>query len=239
MKPVIGITSDIGKENNYKLNKNYVNAVIRAGGMPIILSVGIENDVKQLSTMLDGLVLTGGGDIDPTLFNEEPHPSLGTVSPSRDSVEIAMVHEMLSLDKPVLGICRGLQILNVAVGGNMYQDIHSQYSRPGLQHAQKSPRNHQSHFVQMVKGSLLESITACNQIKVNSFHHQAVKDVPEPLIISGVASDGIIEAIESTGHTFVLGVEWHPEELSEAGDVVSLRLFDRFIHECKEKRKSQ
>src|SRR4051794_17760377 len=110
MKPIIGITSDIGKENNYRLNGAYVNSIIRAGGIPVLLPVGIESDVGHLSKMLHGVVLTGGGDVDPASFNEEPHPSLGTVSPSRDSIEIEIVHELLRLNKPILGICRGLQI---------------------------------------------------------------------------------------------------------------------------------
>lgn len=238
MKPIIGITTDIGKENRHVLNHNYVKAVIQAGGLPVILPVGIEEDVKQLSKTLDGLLLTGGGDIDPTLFDEEPHKHLGDVSPKRDSIEIELAKEMLSLNKPVLGICRGLQVLNIALGGNMFQDIYSQNTSTLLQHVQKAPRIHQSHFVQVKEGSLLQSIAESDQIKVNSFHHQAVKDVPNPLIISGTASDGIIEAIESEDHAFVLGVQWHPEALAETGDQVSLRIFEKFIGKTNENRQS-
>lgn len=238
MKPLIGITADLEKESKYMLNSTYVKAVIQAGGLPVILTVGIEEDVKQLTKMLDGLLLTGGGDIDPTLFSEEPHRHLGDISPSRDSIEIKLIQEMLTLNKPILGICRGHQLLNIALGGNMYQDIYSQHAGTLLQHAQKAPRSHQSHFIQVKEDSLLESITKSEQIKVNSYHHQAVKDVPLPLIISGVASDGIIEAIESTKHSFVLGVQWHPEALVENKEVVSLRLFENFIGKCCESRKS-
>ena len=239
MKPIIGITTDIGKENRHLLNNNYVKAVIQAGGLPVILPIGIEEDVKQLSNMLDGVLLTGGGDIDPMLFGEEPHKQLGEVSPSRDSIELRLVQEMLTKNKPILGICRGLQVLNIAVGGNMYQDIYSQNTSTLLQHVQKAPRIHQSHFVQIKEGSLLGSIAESSQIKVNSYHHQAVKDVPNPLIISGTASDGIIEAIESTKHSFVLGVQWHPEALAKNGDIVSLRIFEKFLEKSNESRQSK
>ena len=237
MKPVIGITTDIEQESKHVLNNNNVQAVIRAGGLPVILPIGIDKDVKQLSTMLDGLLLTGGGDIDPMLFGEEPHKHLGDVSPSRDSIEMALAQEMLKLNKPILGICRGLQIINIALGGNMYQDIYSQRDVPLLQHAQKAHRYHLSHFVQVEKGSLLESITKREQIKVNSYHHQAVKYVPLPLITSGVASDGTIEAIESTEHAFVLGVQWHPEALADNQDTVSLDIFEKFLEKCHESRR--
>lgn len=234
---MIGITTDIENESKYVLNHNNVQAVLRAGGLPVVLPIGIEQDVQQLSTMLDGLLLTGGGDIDPMLFGEEPHKHLGDVSPSRDSIEMALVQEMLKKNKPILGVCRGLQIINIALGGNMYQDIYSQLDVSLLQHAQKAHRFHQSHFVQVKEGSLLESITKSDQIKVNSYHHQAVKDVPLPLIISGVSSDGIIEAIESTEHIFVLGVQWHPEALADNKETDSLRLFEKFIVKCRESRK--
>ena len=202
MKPVIGITTDIDRDRKHHLNTNYVTAIIRAGGLPLILPIGVEEDVKQIVTMLDGLLLTGGGDIDPTLFNEEPHALLGEVTPTRDTLEIELAKEMLQVNKPILGICRGLQILNVALGGAIIQDIHSQSANTILQHSQKAPRSHSSHFVQIEKDTILESITKTHKIKVNSFHHQAVKDVPEPLIISGTASDGIIEAVESTSASF-------------------------------------
>ena len=239
MKPVIGITTDLDKKNNHMLKNAYVNAIIQAGGLPIILPVGIEEDVGQFAELIDGLLLTGGGDIDPTLFGEEPHPLLGEVEPQRDTVELDLFKEVLALNKPILGVCRGIQVINLAFGGNMYQDIYAQNRGDFLQHSQKGPRTHASHFVQVEKDSLLASITKTNQIKVNSFHHQAVKDVPKPLRIIGTASDGVIEAIESTVHNFVLGVQWHPEALGQKNDAVSLQIFDAFIQECGESRSSR
>ena len=240
MKPVIGITTDLETNDRRVLNNTYVNAVIRAGGLPIILPVGIEKDAKRFAAMLDGLLLTGGEDIDPMIYDEEPHVDLGKVDPTRDTVELHLMKEFLALNKPILGICRGIQMINVALGGNMYQDIYGQKTQKTgilLQHAQKAPTSHSSHFVQVEKGSLLESIAKMPEIKVNSYHHQAVKKVPKPLQVSGVASDGIIEAIESTAHAFVLGVQWHPEALAQNKDAVSLRMFDAFIEKCKESRK--
>ena len=232
MKPVIGITTDFEEDGKSILKNTYVQAVIRAGGLPMIVPVGLEQDVDQLVAMLDGLLLSGGNDINPMLFNEEPHEHLGEVSPSRDSSELELARRMLKTGKPILGICRGLQVLNVAVGGTLYQDLHKQNEGPILQHVQKAPNTHSSHYVQVDKGSLLESIAGSDRIQVNSYHHQSLKDVPPIFKITGVASDGIVEAIESTDEQFVLGLQWHPEALSAAKDAVSLRIFERFIGAC-------
>ncbi|WP_399631358.1 gamma-glutamyl-gamma-aminobutyrate hydrolase family protein [Sporosarcina sp. SG10008] len=232
MKPVIGITTDVQQDGENILKNTYVQAVIRAGGLPMIVPVGLEQDVEQLIEMFDGLLLSGGNDINPMLFNEEPHEYLGVVSPSRDSSELELARRMLKTGKPILGICRGLQVLNVAVGGTLYQDLYKQNDSPILQHIQKAPNTHCSHYVQLDKGSLLESIAGSERIQVNSYHHQSLKEVPSDFKVTAVASDGIVEAIESTDEQFVLGVQWHPEALSAAGDAVSLRLFERFISEC-------
>ncbi|MET3657897.1 gamma-glutamyl-gamma-aminobutyrate hydrolase family protein [Sporosarcina psychrophila] len=232
MKPVIGITTDVQQDGENILKNTYVQAVIRAGGLPMIVPVGLEQDVEQLIEMFDGLLLSGGNDINPMLFNEEPHEYLGVVSPSRDSSELELARRMLKTGKPILGICRGLQVLNVAVGGTLYQDLYKQNDSPILQHIQKAPNTHCSHYVQLDKGSLLESIAGSERIQVNSYHHQSLKEVPSDFKVTAVASDGIVEAIESTHEQFVLGVQWHPEALSAAGDAVSLRIFERFISEC-------
>ncbi|AMQ05571.1 gamma-glutamyl-gamma-aminobutyrate hydrolase family protein [Sporosarcina sp. FSL K6-1540] len=232
MKPVIGITTDVQQDGENILKNTYVQAVIRAGGLPMIVPVGLEQDVEQLIEMFDGLLLSGGNDINPMLFNEEPHEYLGVVSPSRDSSELELARRMLKTGKPILGICRGLQVLNVAVGGTLYQDLYKQNDSPILQHIQKAPNTHCSHYVQLDKGSLLESIAGSERIQVNSYHHQSLKEVPSDFKVTAVASDGIVEAIESTDEQFVLGVQWHPEALSAAGDAVSLRIFERFISEC-------
>ena len=232
MKPIIGITIDMEKDDKQSIKNAYVKAVIRAGGLPFLIPSGVEGDATQLVERIDGLLLSGGDDINPLLFDEEPHPNLGTVTPARDATELEITRQMLKQDKPILGICRGIQVLNVAVGGTIYQDCTKQIDRPILQHYQKAPIGHPTHFVQLAKGSLLEELAGREQILVNSFHHQSLKDVPEPFIVTGTATDQIIEAVESAQHQFVIGVQWHPELLAEIGDTMSLQLFDRFILAC-------
>ncbi|MDW0116702.1 gamma-glutamyl-gamma-aminobutyrate hydrolase family protein [Sporosarcina thermotolerans] len=234
MKPIIGITSNV-EHLTHTLQNTYIQAVIAGGGVPLIIPTGVETDVGQITSIIDGLVVSGGGDINPMEFNEEPIQQLGDVTPERDSIELELVRQMLSLDKPILGICRGHQILNVAFGGTIYQDINTQITTPLVQHNQNAKRSHQSHTVNVVKDTLLASITLSEKILVNSFHHQAVKDIPSPLIVSGQASDGVVEAMESTKHHFVLGVQWHPEALLHKGDQVSDRLFKAYINACLER----
>ncbi|WP_262175753.1 gamma-glutamyl-gamma-aminobutyrate hydrolase family protein [Saccharococcus sp. Marseille-Q5394] len=234
MKPIIGITSNIDSAA-HTLQNTYIQAVIDGGGVPFIIPTGVESDVQQITTLLNGLIISGGGDMNPHLFNEEPWPELGNVTPERDSIEMELVRHMLKLDKPILGICRGHQVLNVALGGTLYQDIVSQVASPILQHDQKAKREYQSHAVHIEKGTILESITTSDKIMVNSFHHQAVKDIPSPLVVSGKASDGIAEAVESTDHHFVVGVQWHPESLMQNSDQVSRRLFEAYMKACVER----
>ncbi|MFC5601898.1 gamma-glutamyl-gamma-aminobutyrate hydrolase family protein [Sporosarcina koreensis] len=234
MKPVIGITSNLDS-TAHMLQNTYIQAVISGGGIPFIVPTGVENDAQQIAALLDGLVISGGGDLNPILFNEEPLPQLGNVTPERDSAELELVRHMLAADKPILGICRGHQVLNVAFGGTLYQDIISQSASPLLQHDQKAKRDHPSHAVHVEKGTRLASIANSEKILVNSFHHQALKDIPAPLIVSGKASDGIVEAVESTDHHFVVGVQWHPEALMQNEDQVSMRLFEAYMKACTER----
>lgn len=235
VKPIIGITSSMEiEETYYKIDNNNVKAISQSGGLPVMLPYLLtEVDIDQIADKIDGLYLTGGYDIDPTLFGEEPHPNLGTIIPSRDSFEISLIKRMLELQKPVLAVCRGCQILNIAVGGNMYQDIYAQLDCDLLQHNQKAAGSHASHFVNVLKGSLLHRLTGLEKIKVNSWHHQANREVPDSFQVSGKANDGVIEAIESSVYPFVLGLQWHPEQLVTANDASSLRIFEGFIMACQ------
>jgi putative glutamine amidotransferase len=235
LKPIIGITSNIDS-TTHSLQNTYIHAVIAGGGIPLVIPTGLESDAQQITTLIDGLIITGGGDINPLLFNEEPVQQLGNVTPERDTIELELVKQMLTLDKPILGICRGHQVLNVALGGTLYQDINSQSAGQILQHDQKAKREHQSHSVHIEQGTILAAIATTEKIMVNSFHHQALKDVPAPLIVSGKASDGIVEAVESTDHHFVVGVQWHPEALIQKEDQFSTRLFQAYMNACLEKR---
>ncbi|WP_223639609.1 gamma-glutamyl-gamma-aminobutyrate hydrolase family protein [Planococcus sp. 4-30] len=236
MKPIIGVTAslELGRDE-YGIELADTEAIVSAGGLPIMLPHLMEEaDIEEIAEHIDGLFLAGGYDIDPTLFDEEPHPNLGVIIPSRDAFELELAKKVLALKKPILGVCRGAQILNIAVGGDMYQDITTQVKADLLQHQQKAPRFHGSHFIDVTEGSLLHRLTGVQRMKVNSRHHQANRHVPKPFIISGISSDGIVEAIESTQHHFALGVQWHPENMARAKDSASLGIFAGFIEACRE-----
>ncbi|MBA4603455.1 gamma-glutamyl-gamma-aminobutyrate hydrolase family protein [Thermoactinomyces mirandus] len=238
MKPLIGLTMSLEEEKKQCLGRSYTDSVLQAGGIPLLIPYIVDDQaLQQLSRKLDGLILTGGGDIDPTLFDEEPHQNLGEIIPDRDDMEIALIEQFMVQNKPIFGICRGCQILNIALGGDMYQDICSQ-KQTMLQHTQRAPRHHPSHTITIVENTLLHSIYAKGQAKVNSFHHQAVRNVKPSFQISAVAKDGIIEAFESSRHDFVLGVQWHPEEMVP-NDTEAVKLFQAFVNACIRRKEKQ
>ncbi|WP_010272481.1 gamma-glutamyl-gamma-aminobutyrate hydrolase family protein [Paenibacillus senegalensis] len=239
MKPLIGVTSSIKEDRLLITGLDYVMSMEWAGGTPVVLpNLADAAAMDHIANSIDGLLVTGGKDIDPTWFGEEPHVKLGEVSPQRDHFEMQMVQRMMKLDKPILGICRGCQILNVTSGGDLYQDIHSQNEGPLLQHYQVAPRYHVSHFIDVVEGSLLHQISGSQRYKVNSYHHQALRKVADGFEVTARASDGIIEAFESKNHKFVLGVQWHPENLLKKDDVYAQRLFQAFIEACRQSQDS-
>ncbi|WP_085993319.1 gamma-glutamyl-gamma-aminobutyrate hydrolase family protein [Oceanobacillus senegalensis] len=233
MKPIIGITTSMEiDQTQYTTNQRNVRAIIRAGGLPMMLPYVLDDmDLAQIAQQIDGLYATGGDDIDPTLFGEEPHPKLGPIIPKRDQFEIELMKKMLDMDKPILGVCRGSQTLNIAAGGDMYQDIYAQMESELLQHSQRAPREHGSHYVDILGNSLLYQLVGQKKIRVNSYHHQANRDVSENYQISALASDGVVEAIESKENTFVLGVQWHPEAMN---DEASDKIYLGFIEACKQ-----
>ncbi|WOV85032.1 gamma-glutamyl-gamma-aminobutyrate hydrolase family protein [Sporosarcina jeotgali] len=232
MKPIIGITSDIDENGETFLKADYSRAVLRAGGLPVVLPAGLE-DIEEICGRIDGLLLTGGEDVNPLLFGEEPKKELGKIAPERDTMEMALAKCAMGKDMPVLGICRGHQILNVALGGTIYQHIYTDLEGPLLQHKQQADRNYPTHTVQVSEGSRLSEFASSAEILVNSLHHQAVNLVPEPLKVIATAKDGIIEALESTKHRFVMSVQWHPEALSNRADETSLNLFKGLINASK------
>lgn len=211
MKPLIGLTCSY-EEEKHLFNDCYREAVEVSGGVPILLPTTVEpQTLLSYLEIVDGLILIGGDDINPLLFGENPKRELGVVSPKRDFFELNLCRLFLAKGKPILGICRGLQILNVAAGGSLFQDIASQLSE-SIQHSQKSPKNHPSHDVYIKKSSLLHNLIKAEKIKVNSFHHQAVKSCGRGFEIVAWAIDGVIEGIEKN-KGFALGVQWHPERL--------------------------
>lgn len=239
LKPIIGVTPGISEDEKfYKVSTDNLAAIEKAGGIPLVLSyLSKAQDIKQIVEKIDGLYLTGGDDIDPKYFNEDPHPNIGAFNPKRDALEMKITKLMLTKNKPILGVCKGTQMLNLAAGGDMYQDIYAQIDTDLIQHRQKAPRYVATHDVKLIKDSLIYQILGKENIRVNSLHHQANRQVGKGFIVSGKAADGVIEAIESLKHRFVLGLQWHPEMLAIGGnDAFSLKIYEAFIVACQNKR---
>ncbi len=232
MQPLIGISCSFDQsDGRFFLPRAYVDSVVKAGGVPVILpGPGSIKAVRPYFTAIKGLLLAGGGDIDPACFNEEPVPGLGEICPDRDRFEIMLVKAALRRDIPVLGICRGIQILNVACGGKVIQHIPLGIKRP-LKHSQSAPRWHATHKIFIEKNSQLAGIFDSDTARVNSFHHQAVRGPAPGFRVCAVSSDGVIEAIEHPGYRFVLGVQWHPECMTEK-DRKSRLLFRAFLKDA-------
>ncbi len=236
-RPLIGITAfetTFPKPPHaplYATGQRYVQAIEEAGGLPVMLSPGL-NDATLRATFehLDGLLLSGGGDIDPSIYGEEPHPTIWGLDMNRDRAELAMAKWSASAQKPVLGICRGTQVLNVALGGSLLQDIES--LQPGaLTHMfdqETTPREKVTHSVRVMEGSRLSELIQASTAQVNSWHHQAVKRLADDLKVVALAPDGIVEAIEIPGHRFAVGVQWHPEWLYDRQPEMA-RLFTGLI----------
>lgn len=214
--PRIGITGNtrlVSGAERSGVNAAYVRAVIRSGGIPLILPplIGDAHHAEVLE-LLDGLVLTGGEDVDPVLYGEAPHPALGEVDRLRDDFEIGLFRAAWDRRLPVLAICRGIQLVNVALGGSLWQDIPSQ--RPGaLTHRAPTERDVRSHQVEIAPGSRLAAALQTTRCEVNSFHHQSVRDLAPGLLVTATAPDGEIEGVESVASDpWLLAVQWHPEE---------------------------
>lgn len=229
MKPIIGITC--GSEKN-SVGAGYIRAVEHADGIPIVLPViGKHEAMCRYLDLIDGLLLSGGVDIAPLRFGEEPHPKLGNVDERRDAIELFLTKEALKRNMPIFAICRGIQTLNVAAGGTLYQDI-SQHTQSTIQHRQNADRWHGSHTISIKSDSSLFRIIGKRSVVVNSYHHQAVKETAKGFIVSARSKDQLIEAIESSEHDFVLGVQFHPELMWERNSD-AFALFETFVEACK------
>lgn len=229
--PLIGISGSMkDSENQIFLVRSYMQVLLQAGGIPILLSPDM--DVQSMEAclgQLDGLMLAGGCDVVPAHFGETPIPQLGETTPVRDTFELALLPMAMERKMPVLGICRGIQVMNVALGGTLYQDLPAQYQatdEPLHTHQQQQPYEIPTHAVRTVPDSLLNRLTGQEHLQVNSMHHQSVKAVAPSLCVSGRAPDGVVEALEHTELPFFLGVQWHPERLA---DEASGRLFRGFV----------
>jgi putative glutamine amidotransferase len=196
------------------LNSPYLRSVLAAGGVPVMLSplMGPSYTARALDGV-DGLVLTGGEDMDPAWYQAEPHPKANPPSRERDLFELALFAAARQRELPILGICRGIQVVNVALGGTLWQDLPTE--RPGeVDHYPEAARSERTHHVRLEPGSLIASALGGTEILVNSFHHQAIRDLAPKLVATGWTADGLIEAVESApGQPWLLAVQWHPEEM--------------------------
>jgi len=234
--PLIGVTTSVTvdkiPERAY-VNSSYLHAVQQAGGVPVVLPPQLSgSSSERLARGLDGLLLTGGGDIDPAVFGEAPHPTTYEVTPTRDALELWAVRMALARRLPVLAICRGVQVLNVALGGTLFQDVASE---PGteIQHGQQEPRDQPTHKVHVKAGSRLAETLGTDELEVNSMHHQALKALGAGLVAVAWAPDQIVEGVELTDPSrFVLGVQWHPEELIQHSEPAR-RLFAAFVRSTR------
>jgi putative glutamine amidotransferase len=239
-QPVIGLTLDSEQPGGYSkthpwyaLRENYCSAVARAGGLPILLPHEPEQAAAYLG-LIDGLVVTGGAfDVDPALFGAASRHATVTTKDRRTAFELGVTRGAVERDMPVLGICGGQQLLNVALGGTLIQHILDEIANP-LAHEQPNPRTEPGHTVKITRGTLLHRIAGADTLPVNSAHHQAVKAVAPGMVVDAVAEDGVIEGIENPRRRFCIGVQWHPEYAISDSDN---KIFAAFIDAAATRRR--
>ncbi|MDH5508888.1 MAG: gamma-glutamyl-gamma-aminobutyrate hydrolase family protein [Nitrospinota bacterium] len=246
--PVVGLTADTDSvvaqkgytQERFLLKRAYFDAVIASGGVPLLIPAYEKPRHTDIYlSMIDGLIITGGYfDIDPNFYGEKKRFRIDKVKPERTLTEIRLIRKAVRLSMPTMGVCGGMQAINVAYGGGLYQDIFSQVSG-ALRHEQKPmPANKPSHAVQLAPASRLARIMKAETIMVNSTHHQAIWKVGRNLTACAFSSDGVAEAIEGKGPGFLLGVQWHPEQLL-GKTPESAKLFKAFVAQCRNFKKSR
>lgn len=238
-QPIIGITGNFG-EKGCELAEGYYESILQAGGTPVIIPP-YENTDALANTLdhIDGLLLSGGGDLNPLFLKEEPIPGLHNINYKRDLSELLLTRLAYDRQIPILGICRGIQILTAALDGELYQDIYSQCEGHLLKHSQDLDRRYASHTVQFAEHSLISTIFNDTSLDVNSFHHQAVKQPGPHLKVCATAPDGIIEAVESSEYKSILGVQWHPECFALRQDESMSPIFNWLIREADSFRRAK
>lgn len=234
--PLIGITTGYEQRGEAvaELPKRYIDAVAQAGGIPVTIAPTGQDGhlIERYAQVLDGLIVSGGRDIPPDLYGEEAHPHTDALPPDRPLFEIALVRLLREMGKPVLGICYGCQLLNVAFGGTLIQDIPSQIGQ-GVKHRRASSEEpHARHPVAVQSGSLIRQILGRDEIEIVSSHHQAVKQPAHGMKVTATAPDGVIETIELEDARFLVGVQWHPEMDTEAE--ATRRLMQAFIRSASQ-----
>lgn len=239
-KPIIGLSASLitidsgpyfGRERSF-IGRDYILAVEKAGGIPIVLPVITDfSELHRVVQWVDGIILSGGHDVHPFNYNEEPQRLLDSVSVERDRFDFELVKLSKELKKPLFGICRGLQLINVAFGGTLHQDIPSNLPN-SAQHSQKSKPDIAIHTVDVKENTKLHQMIEETEITTNSFHHQSVKDLAPNFIANAKSKDGLIEGIEMKGDDFIVGVQWHPEMMIENHPRMQ-KLFTSFINIVK------
>lgn len=244
-RPVIGVTTQTlhaidgipaGLPASVVMNQRYYAAVADAGGAPVLIPLLNEDQeaLRAIYDACDGILIPGGVDVDPATFGEQPHPQLGRIDPARDRVELTLTRWAVEDRKPLLGLCRGLQVINVALGGTLYQDLPSQCPG-GIKHDYFPifgyTRDHLAHEVALRDGTRTRGALALERVPVNSMHHQGIKTLASALVASGIAPDGLVEAAESPDDHFLVGVQWHPE-VFETSDPHTQGLFREFINQA-------
>lgn len=233
MRPIVGVLPlwDDEKQSIWML-PGYLEGIRTGGGIPLILPLTAdEKELKELDGLLGGYLFTGGQDVDPALYSEKPHKGLGETCKMRDEMEKRLLELALSQDKPVLGICRGIQLINACLGGSLYQDLPSQFPS-GLCHHQEPPYDEPSHEVLLERDSPLFALLNRERLSVNSYHHQAVKEPAPGLSVMARAGDGLIEALCKRDAAFVWAVQWHPE-FSYPREESSRQIFSAFVSAIK------
>jgi putative glutamine amidotransferase len=235
-RPIIGLTTyERDKEQNYGLPAEYIEAVRRAGGIPVLLPHG-ESYQAELLPLLDGVIFTGGGDVDPALYQGVNHAALEYVDAERDSSEIELAQRIVESQLPALHICRGAQVLNVALGGTLIEHLPDEVG-DNLSHRTEPP-GYTYHPVSVEPNSKLAEVLQQTEVNSASWHHQAVRQIAPDLKPVAFAADGTIEALEMPGHPWLIAVQWHPESLA-AGDPIQQRLFDALVEAAACKAKEQ
>ena len=236
-KPIIGITTSLelnpNRLNDHKtiVSVDYSKAIINAGGIPFILPITENMEViRDQIQHLDGLLLSGGGDPDPILYGEDCLQEVGSITPERDKFELTILDEFMKTGKPIFGICRGLQIANIYFGGSLYQDV--KYTGTTINHMQKWLPDLPTHDINIEKDNILFEIFG-EKTRVNSFHHQMIKDLAEGLTPIAKSSDGVIEALQKKDHPFFYATQWHPEMMAVRGNDEMKKIFNKFVEACE------
>jgi putative glutamine amidotransferase len=249
-RPVIGIPTQTLQSlggipaefpPSWVMSQRYILTLTAAGALPWMIPLVGEDEetLRGIYEELDGVFLPGGADIDPCSYSEERHPLCDRTDTARDAVELTMIRWAMADRKPVLGVCRGVQLINLAAGGTLYQDLADQ-CQGSIKHdyfpfAGKFPRDYLAHEVEVAQNTKLAEIIGAGSMKVNSMHHQGIRRLGGSLLATAVAPDGLIEAAESTNGSFLIGVQWHPEAMTDRDERMR-RLFDAFVEASGEYR---